>query len=100
MVGCHGGWANPTWALYREPAPPGQLEPPRLLPGPLPEPSHVITRPVVTGALRPLGLMAFEVHGVMMFVDPGWLNPKTGVHIFFAKELVRPTMLDDRPSLW
>ena len=46
--------------------------------------------PLVTDALRPLGLMPVEVHGVMMFVDRRWPNPKTGVHILFANELVRP----------
>lgn len=46
--------------------------------------------PLVTDALRPLGLTPVEVHGVMMFVDRLRPNPKTGVHILFADELVRP----------
>jgi hypothetical protein len=46
--------------------------------------------PGVADALRPVGLMPVEVHGVMMFVDRRRPNPKTGVHILFADELVRP----------
>jgi hypothetical protein len=34
--------------------------------------------------------MPVEVHGVVMFVDRRRPNPKTGVHILFAGELVRP----------
>jgi len=44
----------------------------------------------VTTALRPIGLMPAEVMGVHMFVDSENPNPKTGVHIVFAGELVRP----------
>ncbi|MCZ6817065.1 MAG: hypothetical protein O7F76_10295, partial [Planctomycetota bacterium] len=31
-----------------------------------------------------------EVHGVVMYLDRRRPNPKTGVHVLFAKELIRP----------
>lgn len=46
--------------------------------------------PRVTEALRPCDLMPVEVLGVYMFVDRQNPNPKTGVHLLFAGELVRP----------
>ncbi|MBN2559867.1 MAG: hypothetical protein JXQ75_02925 [Phycisphaerae bacterium] len=44
----------------------------------------------VTDALRTVSLMPVEVLGVMMFVDRRRPNPKTGVHVVFAKERIRP----------
>ncbi len=43
----------------------------------------------VTEALGRVGLMRVEVLGVVMFVDRRRPNPKTGVHIVFAKERIR-----------
>lgn len=39
-------------------------------------------------ALRSADLVPYEVHGVTMFLDPRHPNPKTGVHVVFAKEKV------------
>lgn len=44
----------------------------------------------VTKALQAVGLMPVEVLGVVMFVDRRRPNPKTGVHVVFANERVRP----------
>jgi hypothetical protein len=44
----------------------------------------------VTEALRRVGLMRVEVLGVVMFVDRRRPNPKTGVHVVFANERIRP----------
>ncbi len=44
----------------------------------------------ITEVLRPVGLIPIEVLGVHMFVDREKPNPKTGVHIVFAGEHVRP----------
>ncbi|MCP4246824.1 MAG: nucleotidyl transferase AbiEii/AbiGii toxin family protein [bacterium] len=44
----------------------------------------------VSDAFRPLDLTHVEVHGVSMFLDRRRPNPKTGVHLVFAGELVRP----------
>ena len=43
----------------------------------------------VTTALQAIDLMPVEVLGVVMFVDRRRPNPKTGVHIVFAKERIR-----------
>ncbi len=44
----------------------------------------------VTEALRSVDLDPFEVMGVHMFLDKQNPNPKTGVHVVFAAERVRP----------
>jgi len=41
-------------------------------------------------ALQSVDLVAVEVLGVHMFVDKENPNPKTGAHVVFADELVRP----------
>ena len=43
-----------------------------------------------TTALRPAGLMPAEVLGVVMFLDRRRPNPRTGVHLVFANERIRP----------
>lgn len=53
---------------------------------------------VITAALRPVGLMPVEVLGVTMFVDRRRPNPKTGVHLLFARELVRPDYAHPAPD--
>ena len=55
--------------------------------------------PAVTKALRPTGLMLVEVHGVVMFVNRRRPNPKTGLHVLFANELVRPHEAHPTPDL-
>ncbi len=55
--------------------------------------------PAASKALGPIGLMAVEVHGVVMFVDRHRPNPKTGLHIVFANELVRPYETHPAPDL-
>ena len=49
-------------------------------------------------ALRPLGLMPIEVLGVKMFVDRDHPNPKTGVHVVIANELIRPHYTHPAPD--
>ncbi len=44
----------------------------------------------VEKALSPLNLVMIEVMGVFMFVDKRRPNPRTGVHVIFAREKVRP----------
>ncbi|HUU95891.1 MAG TPA: hypothetical protein VM487_09125 [Phycisphaerae bacterium] len=44
----------------------------------------------IAAALRPLGLVLAEVLGVSMFVDANDSSPRTGVHLLFANEPVRP----------
>ena len=46
--------------------------------------------PATTAALGPVGLVPVEVLGVMMFVDRRRPNPRTGVHVVFANERIRP----------
>lgn len=41
-------------------------------------------------ALDPLDLMHVEVLGVHMFVDRQYPNPKSGVHLVIANEVIRP----------
>ncbi len=41
-------------------------------------------------ALRPLGLVSIDVLGVQMFVDRLRPNPKTGAHVVFGGERIRP----------
>jgi hypothetical protein len=45
----------------------------------------------ISDALAPVALIPIEVLGVSMFVDREKPNPKTGVHILFANEKVRPS---------
>ena len=52
----------------------------------------------VTDALRPLDLIPIEVLGVTMFVDRENPNPKTGVHVLFGGELVRPGYVHPAPD--
>ncbi len=52
----------------------------------------------VTDALRPVGLMPVEVLGVYMFVDTEKPNPKTGVHVVFAGERIRPNYTHPAPD--
>jgi len=44
----------------------------------------------ITAALRPVNLMPVEVLGVVMFVDRRRPSPRSGVHLVFANELIRP----------
>ncbi|HVP10288.1 MAG TPA: hypothetical protein VMV94_03775 [Phycisphaerae bacterium] len=53
---------------------------------------------IVTEALRPLGLMPVDVLGVVMFVDRRRPNPKTGVHLVFANERIRPHYAHPAPD--
>ncbi len=55
--------------------------------------------PAVAAAFRPLGLVPIEVLGVTMFVDRRRPNPKTGVHVVFAKERVRPEYTHPAPDV-
>jgi hypothetical protein len=41
-------------------------------------------------ALEPLGFMLADVLGVWMFVERANPNPRTGVHLVFAGEIIRP----------
>lgn len=52
----------------------------------------------ITAACRPVGLMPAEVLGVMMFLDRRRPNPKTGVHIVFANERIRPHYAHPAPD--
>ncbi len=49
-------------------------------------------------ALRGVNLMSAEVLGVTMFVDRDDPNPRTGVHVVIADELVRPHYAHPAPS--
>ena len=50
-------------------------------------------------ALEPVGLMFVEVLGVVMFVDRRRPNPKTGVHLVFANERIRPDYAHPAPDV-
>ena len=52
----------------------------------------------VTEALQGVGLMPVEVLGVVMFVDRRRPNPKTGVHVVFANERIRPHYTHPAPD--
>lgn len=52
----------------------------------------------VTDALRPIDLIPVEVLGVTMFVDRQNPNPKTGVHVLFGGERVRPEHTHPAPD--
>ncbi|MCH7807860.1 MAG: hypothetical protein IIB60_01440 [Planctomycetes bacterium] len=52
----------------------------------------------VTEALRTADLVPVEVIGVFMFVDRRRPNPKTGVHVVFAGERVRPEHNHNAPD--
>ena len=54
--------------------------------------------PDVTAALRTIGMVPVEVMGVMMFVDRRRPNPRSGVHIVFANEHIRPHYAYPAPS--
>jgi hypothetical protein len=44
----------------------------------------------IARVLKPVGLVPAEVLGVSMFVDEKDPSPKTGVHVLFANEPIRP----------
>ena len=52
----------------------------------------------ISAALSSANLMPVEVLGVTMFLDRKRPNPKTGVHILFAKERVRPDYAHPAPD--
>lgn len=52
----------------------------------------------VTAALKPAGLVPVEVLGVTMFVDRRRPNPRTGVHLVFADERIRPHYAHPAPN--
>lgn len=52
----------------------------------------------VSAALQSVDLVALEVMGVHMFVDRENPNPKTGAHVLFAGELVRPHYTHPAPN--
>ena len=52
----------------------------------------------VTEALRAVDLNPFEVMGVHMFLDKKNPNPKTGVHVVFGSERVRPDYAHAAPD--
>ncbi|MEE9295486.1 MAG: hypothetical protein V3W34_11065 [Phycisphaerae bacterium] len=52
----------------------------------------------ITAACRSVGLMPAEVLGVTMFLDRRRPNPKTGVHIVFANERIRPHYAHPAPD--
>ena len=52
----------------------------------------------VTEALGSCDLVPVEVLGVTMFVDRQNPNPKTGVHVLFGGELVRPGYVHPAPD--
>ena len=52
----------------------------------------------VTEALRSVDLDPFEVMGVYMFLEKKNPNPKTGVHVVFASERVRPDYAHAAPD--
>jgi hypothetical protein len=45
---------------------------------------------LIARALKPVGLVPTEVLGVHMFVDEQAPSPRTGVHLLFANEQIRP----------
>ncbi|GIK17556.1 MAG: hypothetical protein BroJett003_25200 [Planctomycetota bacterium] len=49
-------------------------------------------------ALRPLDLILVEVLGVYLFVDRADPNPKYGVHLVFANEIIRPHYVHPAPD--
>jgi hypothetical protein len=53
----------------------------------------------ISEALRAVDLMPVEVLGVWMFVDRRRPSPKTGVHLIFAGELIRPYDKIPAPTL-
>jgi len=52
----------------------------------------------VSEAMRGIGLMSAEVLGVTMFVDRQRPNPRTGVYVVFANELIRPHYAHPAPD--
>ncbi len=52
----------------------------------------------ITDAMRGIDFMPAEVLGVHMFVDLENPNPKTGVHVVFAGELIRPEYRHPAPE--
>jgi hypothetical protein len=54
--------------------------------------------PSITEALRPAGLVPIEVLGVTIFVDRRRPNPRTGVHLVFANEHIRPHYTHPAPD--
>ena len=52
----------------------------------------------VTEALKPVDLNPHEVMGVHMFLEKKNPNPKTGVHVVFASERVRPNYAHAAPD--
>ncbi|MEK6676114.1 MAG: nucleotidyl transferase AbiEii/AbiGii toxin family protein [Planctomycetota bacterium] len=52
----------------------------------------------IADALRKLDLIPIEVLGVHMFVDQKQPNPKLGVHLVFANEIVRPHYTHPAPD--
>jgi len=54
--------------------------------------------PRVTEALRPLELDPIEVLGVTMYVDRQNPNPRTGAHVVFAGEPIRPEYAHPAPD--
>jgi len=62
----------------------------------------LIRRPdllAIADALRAAGLISHEVLGVTMFLTRRKPNPKTGLHVVFAAEKVRPSDLHPAPEL-
>lgn len=55
--------------------------------------------PKVSDTLMDHGFLPVEVHGVHMFVDAANPNPKTGIHVLMANELVRPHETHPSPDL-
>ena len=52
----------------------------------------------IIDALRPCGLMHVEVMGIHRFVDRRRPSPKSGVHLLFAGEKVRPEYVHSAPD--
>jgi hypothetical protein len=52
----------------------------------------------VAEVMHPLGLVPVEVLGVQMFVDERHPSPKTGVHVVFARERIRPHYAHTAPD--
>lgn len=55
--------------------------------------------PRVSEVLMDHGFLPVEIHGVYMFVDAKNPNPKTGIHVLMANELVRPHETHPSPGL-
>jgi len=53
----------------------------------------------VAAALGPPGLVPIEVLGVTMFVDRRRPNPRTGVHVVFSNERIRPEYAHPAPDV-